>query len=244
MTPLRAAFRLVLLTGLVLASLPSGFASRTPEQRARWMQRIAHRILRVIGGRVEVRGAIPTDGLIVSNHLGYLDVFVIGSALPAIFVAKSDVRGWPVIGLLCRLAGTIFVERGRRTSVGASLPQIHDALDAGLPVVLFPEGTSSDGATLLPFKTSLFEPAAHHRSTPAAIAYELPGGSVADELCYWRDMVFAPHFWNVLGKRGFVATLRFGEPSAGGGDRKRTAAELHAAVARLCTPKLVNVSRL
>jgi len=233
MTALRAAIRLALLTGLVLASLPVGFASRTPAQRARWMQRLSGRILRVLGAKVEIRGAIPIEGLIVSNHLGYLDVFALGSVVPAIFVAKSDVSGWPVIGLLCRLAGTIFVERGRRTSVSTSLPQIRRILDAGLPVVVFPEGTSSDGSSVLPFKTSLLEAGIGHRSTPAAITYELPGGSVSDELCYWRDMTFAPHFWNVLGLRSFTIRLQFGEPSPPAADRKTTANQLRREVLSL-----------
>ncbi|MGH8046746.1 MAG: lysophospholipid acyltransferase family protein, partial [Chthoniobacterales bacterium] len=162
MTSVRAAIRLAALIGLVLVSLPSGFTSRTPARRARWMQRLSRRILRVLGAKVKIHGAIPTEGLIVSNHLGYLDVFVIGSAIPAIFVAKSEVNDWPVIGLLCRLSGTIFVERGRRTSVSESLPQIRKRLDAGLPVVIFPEGTSSAGSTVLPFKTSLLEAGVHH----------------------------------------------------------------------------------
>jgi 1-acyl-sn-glycerol-3-phosphate acyltransferase len=233
MTSLRAAIRLALLTGLVLVSLPSGFACRTPAQQTRWMQRLSRRILRVLGAKVAIDGEIPTESLIVSNHLGYLDVFVLGSAIPAIFVAKSDVNNWPVIGLLCRLSGTLFVERERRTSVSASLPQIRKTLDAGLPVVIFPEGTSSDGSAVLPFKTSLLEAGVNHRSTAAAINYELSDGSVADELCYWRDMTFGPHFWNVLRKRDFTATLHFGKQRQPVADRKIMASALHDEVETL-----------
>lgn len=233
MTTLRAAIRLALLTGLVLASLPTGFTCRTPAQRARWMQRLSRSILCVLGAKVKIRGAIPTEGLIVSNHLGYLDVFALGSVIPAVFVAKSDVSDWPAIGLLCRLSGTIFVKRGRRSSVSESLPQIRKSLDAGLPVVIFPEGTSSDGSTVLPFKTSLLEAGVNHPSTAAAISYELAGGSVTDELCYWRDMTFAPHFWNILGKSSFTADLRFGESRQPSSNRKTTAAELHRNVVSL-----------
>ncbi|HEY8901316.1 MAG TPA: lysophospholipid acyltransferase family protein [Chthoniobacterales bacterium] len=233
MSFLRAATRLLLLTGLVLASLPAGFGDRPSAQRARWMQRLSRRILRVLGATVEIRGEIPSHGLVVSNHLGYLDVFVIGSVVPAIFVAKSDVRDWPVVGLLCQLAGTLFVDRDRRLSVSANLPAIRAALDSGLPVVIFPEGTSSDGATVLPFKASLLGAGKGHLSTPAAIAYDLPGGSVADELCYWRDMTFGPHFWNVLGKRGFRARLHFGPQRPPAANRKILAQELHAEIAVL-----------
>jgi len=231
MTPLRAAFRLMLLGGLVAISLPSGFACRTPEQRARWMQRIARRILRVLGGEVETRGPVPTGGLVVSNHLGYLDVFVLGSLIPAIFVAKSDVRRWPAVGLLCRLSGTIFVERDRRHSASESLRAMNEALAAGRSVIIFPEGTSSDGVTVLPFKTSLLEATTCHPTTPAAIDYDLPGGSVADELCYWRDMTFAPHFWHVLGLPGFAARAHFGKPQPPADNRKTAATDLRAKIA-------------
>jgi 1-acyl-sn-glycerol-3-phosphate acyltransferase len=218
-----------------MVSLPSGFACRKPVQRARWMQRLSRCILHVLGAKVEIHGEIPTEGLIVSNHLGYLDVFVIGSAVPGIFVAKSDVNNWPVIGLLCRLSGTIFVERSRRTSVSASLPKIRTRLDAGLPIVIFPEGTSSNGSMVLPFKTSLLEPGVNHPSTAAAVDYGLPGGSVANELCYWRDMTFGPHFWNVLRKRGFTATLHFGKQHPPAADRKIMASKLRSEVEELRT---------
>lgn len=226
----RAALRLLLLSGLVAISLPSGFASRTAKDRARWMQRIAGRILRVLGGKLEFRGAIPTDGLIVSNHLGYLDVFVLGSLIPAIFVAKSDVRGWPLVGLLCRLSGTIFVERDRRHSASATLQAMNEALASRRPVVIFPEGTSSDGATVLPFKTSLLEAATSHPTSPTAIDYDLIGGSVADELCYWRDMKFAAHFWHILGLPGFTARVHFGNSQPPAHDRKAAATEFRAKI--------------
>lgn len=235
MTTLRATRRLLLLAALVLASLPAGFAATTLVDRAAWMQRLSRRILAIMGARVRVVGSPPTAGLLVSNHLGYLDVLAIGSVVPGIFVAKSDVKNWPVVGLLCRLAGSIFVRREQRLAVGEALGQLQRALDAGLPVVLFPEGTSTDGATVLPFKSSLLEAFVTRPATAAAISYELPGGSVEDELCYWRDMSFAPHFWNVLGRRKFRAEIRFGHPLAPPGDRKALARRLHDEVLDLRT---------
>jgi 1-acyl-sn-glycerol-3-phosphate acyltransferase len=223
MNTLRAAFRLVLLVGLVLGSLPFGLACRNLTRRMAWMQQLSRRLLRLFGARVRVAGAIPLRGLVVCNHLGYLDVLAIGAVCPAIFVAKSDVRAWPAIGFLCRIAGTIFVRRDRRTAVAETTRDIARVLDAGVPVVLFPEGTSSDGSSVLPFKTALLAAAERFPFTTAAISYELPGGSVADELCYWRDMTFAPHFWNVLGKPGFEVRLRFGESHVPCADRKHAA---------------------
>ena len=226
MKAVRATFRLIVLAGLVLVSLPSAFASRTPVRRARWLQRVSRRGLRLLGARVRVRGDAPSAGLIVSNHLSYLDILVIGSMVPAVFVAKDDVLYWPVVGWLGGLVNTIFVDRKRRMSVRRSLAEVRAMLGADVAVTLFPEGTSSDGSSVLPFKTSLFEVASNHASTPAVVRYELPGGRAADELCYWRDMTFAPHCWHVLGLRGFTVDLCFGPsrpPTAG---RKILAASL------------------
>jgi 1-acyl-sn-glycerol-3-phosphate acyltransferase len=226
----RAAGRLLLLTGLILGSLPSGFLSRTAARRAAWMQRLSGRILGIFGASVRVSGQPPASGLLIGNHLGYLDVLAVGSIRPAVFVAKSDVARWPVIGLLCRLAGTVFVRRDRRIAVGGTVDEIQAALAAGIPVVIFPEGTSTDGSTVLPFKSSLLAPVEHTASTAFAISYVLPGGSVADELCYWRDMTFGPHFWHLLGLREYTAHVRYGKTHPPQPDRKLAAAALHLAV--------------
>jgi 1-acyl-sn-glycerol-3-phosphate acyltransferase len=108
-------------------------------------------------------------------------------------------------------------------------------LKTGLPVVLFAEGTSSDGSTVLPFRSPLLQAATISQAaiTPAAISYDLQGGSVADEICYWRDMVFACHFWNLLGKQSLKATLRFGTPRAFTQGRKEHARTLRLAVLQL-----------
>jgi lyso-ornithine lipid O-acyltransferase len=223
---------------IFLEGLPVFFRLRLSGKsnwRACWAQWISRKFLRLINCSVRVIGERPAQGLIVCNHLGYLDMLVILSACPAAFVSKDEVRRWPFFGLLARMAGTIFVERGRRTAVSAPLKSIAHALNGGLPVVIFPEGTSSDGSSVLPFRSSLLEAAllAGVPIIPAAIGYQIEEGRVADEICYWRDMAFGSHFWNLLGKRSLTASLRFGPPQAPVQGRKQHARALRLDVLQL-----------
>lgn len=205
--------------------------------RALWAQWISREFLRLIDCKVRVSGAIPQHGLIVCNHLSYLDILAMLSVCQAVFVSKSDVRRWPFFGLLARMAGTVFVDRGRRTAVFVPLKSVACALKAGHPVVIFPEGTSSDGSGVLPFRSSLLEAAIVSRVpiTPAAIDYDLKEGSIVDEVCYWRDMAFGAHFWNLLGKESVTASLRFGPSQAPTQGRKEHARTLRLAVIQLRT---------
>jgi len=235
---LRKALRASCCAGIFLRGLPLFFRLRLfgkSNWRALWAQWISEKFLSLIDCKVRVSGAIPENGLIVCNHLSYLDILVISSVCWSAFVSKSEVRRWPVFGLLARMAGTVFVDRGSRTAVPEHLTSVASTLKAGLPVVLFPEGTSSDGSSVLPFRSSLLQAAITCRAsiTPAAISYDLKEGSVADEICYWRDMVFAHHFWNLLGKQSLTATLRFGTPHAPVQGRKEHARDLRLAVLRL-----------
>ena len=126
-----------------------------PAARAAWMQRAARRQLKLLRCRPDVLGPVPKSGLLISNHLGYFDILLICSVAPAVFVSRADVRGWPLFGWLAKLGGTIFIQRERRLQVGAVNREIETALAAGLLVVVFPEGTSSNGETVLPFRASL-----------------------------------------------------------------------------------------
>lgn len=203
--------------------------------RAAWLGRSSRRHLKIFGCSVNVAGAIPQSGLLVSNHLSYLDILVICSTTPAVFVAKSEVRRWPLFGWFAAIAGTVFVERERRQHVGDVNREIESALAAGLLVVVFPEGTSSDGATVLPFRTSLLEPAARggHDLAVGWVHYELDDGDAGQEVCYWGDHSFFPHLLNLMGKRRIRATLRFGNFHRTTADRKELALQLHAAVLEL-----------
>lgn len=205
------------------------------EARAQWLTRWSRRTLRLLNVRVKTEGPLPGSGLVASNHLGYLDIVVLASLRPFFFVSKANVKGWPVLGTLAQLAGTLFVSRERRTEVGRFNQELAERLRHGQPVVLFPEGTSSDGRQVLPFRSPLLAPVTDGQNpvTPTWLGYELAEGSVEDEVCYWRDMVFVPHFLNLLSKRKIQARVVFGEPLAGNLDRKQLAVELRQRVANL-----------
>lgn len=140
------------------------------------------------------REVCPGRGLIVGNHLSYLDVLVIAAEAPVCFVSKTEVRSWPIIGPLLRKAGTILVDRENLLKTTAAREQIAATLAAGVPVVLFPEGTSSDGTEVLPFRAMLLQPAleAGEAITPLAIAYDVIGGDPKTDVAYWGDATFFP----------------------------------------------------
>lgn len=194
------------------------------------------RVAEAIGLEVQAEGHPRGAQLIVCNHLGYLDVVALATLGPKAFVSKAEVRRWPGIGHLAARAGTIFLDRERRSAVAEAADQIRQRVDQGVPVVVFPEGTSSDGSTVLPFHPSLFEVAIREswRIAPAAIAYELPeGGDPATDVAYWGSMTFLPHFLGMLSLPRVVARIRFGATRVAAGDRKHLARQMHAAVAGL-----------
>ena len=203
--------------------------------RAAWLHRSSRRHLKIFGYSADVTGAIPKNGLLVSNHLSYLDILAISATTPAVFVSKADVRRWPLFGWLAALAGTVFVDRERRTLVVEVNREIQTALDEGVLVVIFPEGTSSNGETVLPFRTSLLEPAARggHEIATGWIHYEVDDGDAKQEVCYWGDHSFFPHLINLLGKKSVRATIRFGKFERTTADRKELSKQLHAAVLAL-----------
>jgi 1-acyl-sn-glycerol-3-phosphate acyltransferase len=203
--------------------------------RARWLQQSSRRLLRVLNVDWRAVGNIPQRGLLVANHLSYLDITVLSAITPATFVAKREVKGWPLFGWFARMAGTIFVHREMRSDVGRTTAEIQEALDEGTLVVLFPEGTSSGGKTVLPFKSALLEPAvqSEHPLFAGCFGYALADGSVPDEVCYWGDMTLLPHLLNVIGKRQIAAQVAFARIAESGHDRKQLALLLHSEVLRL-----------
>ena len=148
-------------------------------QRAQWLHGAACRVLKALGIRCIVRGQPPSQGLVVSNHLSYLDIVIISSVMPCFFVSKSEIQRWPYFGEAARSGGTIFIDRKSRASTAEVAGQIGERLKLPIPVLLFPEGTSSDGAQVLRFHSSLFEPAiaAGASITAAAVRYAARGGA-------------------------------------------------------------------
>lgn len=146
------------------------------DRERRFMQRITRRLV----AQVAMTGAPPSGPgtLYVCNHISWMDIAVLGGALDANFIAKSDVRGWPIIGPLSRRSGTLFVAREERHRVHHQADQIGQKLKSGRSLVLFAEGTTSDGLTILPFRSSLFEAAMHATCIqPIAVGYHRGDGA-------------------------------------------------------------------
>ena len=188
-----------------------------------------------MGIRVEVAGSPAGAGLIASNHLSYLDILVYSAIAPCAFVAKREVRAWPAVGWIATLAGTIYVDRSRRSETHAIQPEIQSALAAGLRLFLFPEGTSSDGSCVLPFHSSLFQPAVDLQVpvSAASIEYAIPDGLAGAEACYFGTMKLFPHLMNLLGKHSITAKVNFSADSFLFTDRKQASLKMHQEVERL-----------
>jgi 1-acyl-sn-glycerol-3-phosphate acyltransferase len=228
-------FLAITARGLIDFRSSTARGGATLQTRTAWCNRQALRYLRLLNVEVTVRGTPPNGGLLTCNHLSYLDIVVLSGIHRQVFLSKAEVKSWPIIGWLTRCAGTLFVRRDRKADVADLQSQIHDVVAQGIPLTIFPEGTSSDGSTVLPFRSSFLEPAAQNNwpVTPAWIGYRLDEGSVADEVCYWRDMTFAPHFFKLLSKKKIYVTVVFGEPIESGLSRKQMAAVLHREVMKL-----------
>jgi 1-acyl-sn-glycerol-3-phosphate acyltransferase len=203
--------------------------------RTLWLQRICRRVGRIFRLEIQAGGSIPAFGLLVCNHLSYMDVLVLASLAPSMFVAKREVKSWPVMGLLAQLGGTLFIDRQRRTHVGKMNDEILTALDDGALVVVFPEGTSSDGRSVLPFKSSLLEPATQqkHPLIIGRLRYTLADGKNDEAVAYWGEAVFFTHLLNLLSQDKVRASVRFAPVSDHSSNRKTLAQQLHAAVVEL-----------
>jgi len=205
----------------------------TLERRALWVQQAARRMLTGLGIRYRVEGQPPAHGLVVCNHLSYLDVLVLSAAMPCFFVAKMEIGGWPFFGKAARSGGTIFVDRGSLASAMSVADQISARLKLPIPVpvLLFPEGTSTDGSQVLRFHSRLIDPATSAGApiTAASVRYVIYGGVPERELCWFGDTLFVTHLLKALGTPGFVAEVTFGEPHIYP-DRRTAADATHAEI--------------
>ena len=196
-----------------------------------WLFRAAsHALLALLRVEVRVAGPLPDPPfLLVSNHLSYVDVIVLASFLPARFVAKAEVRRWPLLGPICRGFGTIFIDRSDRRDIPRVLAEIERAFDRGEGVILFPEGTSSAGESVLPFRSPLLALPAR-RGLPvhaAALRYDPPA------VCWWGEAMFVPHLLGLFRLERIEVTLDFAPEPVMDGDRKRLAERLHEIVTTL-----------
>jgi 1-acyl-sn-glycerol-3-phosphate acyltransferase len=241
--PARSLWRLFLLLG---TSIQAGLAfavrrARGPvalAERAEWLHTRCKTAMERLGITVTVEGRFPRRGLLVCNHLSYVDILGLSACSACVFVAKKDVRSWPLYGRLASMAGTVFVDRNRRFDASRANRRISEALAAGLVVVLFPEGTSSDGSTVLPFRAALFEPAIRDRQpiSAAHISYSTEDGSVERDVCYWGTMSFLPHLLRFLRVRKLSIRFRFTPAFPRFEDRKQAAMTTRQAILQLSQP--------
>ncbi len=206
----------------------------TMERRALWVQDSCRGILKSLGVSYRVEGQPPSSGLVVSNHLSYLDVLILSAAMPCFFVAKMEIDGWPFFGKAARSGGTIFLDRSSHASSMSVAEQMSERLKLMIPVLLFPEGTSTDGSQVLPFHPRLIDPAtsAGVPITTAAVRYTIEGGVHERELCWYGDTEFVPHLLKTLGTPGFCAEVIFGEPQIYH-DRRQAADATHAEISAM-----------
>jgi lyso-ornithine lipid O-acyltransferase len=206
----RAALILFFFAGFTLPLMPLQqlFVWFWPRM-ARVFPMYYHRIvLRILGVRVAIEGEALKAGpaILAANHVSWLDIVIMSAVAPASFIAKRDVNGWPFFGQLARLQRTVFVDRDRRHSTGASRDEMQERLAAGDILVLFAEGTSGDGASVKPFKTAFFAAAEQENVSvqPISIVYtghrNLPMTRRQRPLYAWYgDMELPPHLWEALG---------------------------------------------
>ena len=235
----------LMVSSLVLATFNAlrgrGFWSSTDVWRSGLFHAWGGWVLWLLGVRLTVRGTPPAAPfLLVSNHLSYLDILVLASELRAVFIAKSEVKDWPLLGMLCRLVDTQFIQRERRNDILRMLKRITEILDSGRGVVFFPEGTTSNGQGVQRFKPPLLAVAVESGQPVAyaAVSYAVPPGSpsASDSVCWWGGADFAGHFVTVLRMPRIDATVRFGARKIHEHDRKVLARRLQVAVSREFTP--------
>ena len=227
----------------------------------RLQQRIPHLYHRIFcslaGVRIRQVGRRTANApvLILANHVSWLDISVITALGPVVFVAKSEVATWPIFGWLAKLQRTIFINRQARHQTGAATREIGDRMLAGDAVVLFAEGTSSDGIRILPFRSALIGAvhhalgeSAHHTQIvvqPMSLAYVRFGGlpvgrALRSKVAWYGDIDLIPHFIGVLAAGAIDITVTWGEATACdmSADRKAIARDAEAAVRRMTSAAL------
>ena len=196
-----ARFALHLGYGLTLAVI---YPWLDPALRRRILQSWSADLLHIFNVRIEIGHDDPLhtlrNGLIVTNHISWLDVFVLNSVVPMRFVAKSEVRRWPVIGWLCARAHTLFIERGKARSAARINVQLVTLLQRGECLAVFPEGTTTDGTQVAHFHPSLLQPAidADAQVHPIAIRYQDARGAYSSIAAYIDEISFGASLWNIL----------------------------------------------
>ncbi|MEO1168449.1 MAG: lysophospholipid acyltransferase family protein [Pseudomonadota bacterium] len=226
--PLRFVFRFLAMLGLLMLCLPPHYLYRVFGYPSPWPSRFLFGIAWICNVRIATEGVrLKEDVFYVANHLSWLDIPIVGGMTRSAFVAQDGIAKWPVIGWLAAINNTIFVSRQNRLSVGSQVDILREALHDHQPVTIFPEGTTTDGTSLLPFKPPLFAvlapPPRGIRIQPLLLDYYGLGPETA-----WVGEESAPHnAWRILCRRNVIPVrLVFLDPfdPAQCNDRKEIAA--------------------
>ncbi len=189
----------LIIAGVIYPTLGLVCAAGSAKQKRDWLKKIWLRYFNLIVGLQVIKEGEPLDKttFLVSNHVSWLDIIVLGRFFPAYFVAKSDILGWPVIGYLAKQGGTIFIRRGDKQQVMATAEKMVWLIKQNSTVVAFPEGTTTKGDEVLPFHASLFQPAILTKTNiqPVALHYL---GEAKDQAPFIGDDAFIPHLLRIL----------------------------------------------
>jgi 1-acyl-sn-glycerol-3-phosphate acyltransferase len=242
---LRRLLRLALLLLLAVAGILTEiaiFPLIAAKRRRIIIRHWSRDLMSSCGLQVRVHGAevggrsldeIAPGCMLVANHVSWLDIFAINSLATSAFVAKAEVRRWPVAGWLAALAGTVFIERARRHAVHQVIEQLRQRIREGFPVAVFPEATTSDGSNLLPFYGNLLEAAIAEEAPiiPIALRYLDRDGAPAAAVAYVGETTFMESLWMVLGERELVVDVQVLPPIATSGrNRHDLARELRGLI--------------
>jgi 1-acyl-sn-glycerol-3-phosphate acyltransferase len=242
MRTLRAVWKILrglwhLLAGLW--TIYMRFPRLATEQREMQVQAWSLQFLALWGIHLRVIGQPVVSGpaLLVSNHISWLDILVIHAARYCRFVSKSDVRDWPLIGALATGSGTLYIERSSRKDALRMVGEMADALKDGDVLAVFPEGTTSDGLSLLPFHANLIQSAiaAEAPVQPMSLQFiDAHTGELSLVPCYIGDDTLLGSIWRTLTSSEITAVVRFGPlQTAQGRERRQWAADLHECVQSL-----------
>lgn len=245
----RACFRFASFAAATLALYAAWFvcAPFVPNG-VLWRQTIfelwARAFRRIARMQIEIVGKPPQPPFfLVSNHLSYADVPALRAACAGVFVAKGEIEKWFLAGRICRDMGTIYINRQNRRDIPRAGGEIIERLEAGEGVIVFPEGTSTRGETVLPFNSSFLEFAAKSNLPVhyAAIGYKTPPNEplkASDAVCWWRDNSLVAQMFLLFQLREFSAVITFGNEPVSSGDRKELARLLREKVLEKFVPVL------
>jgi 1-acyl-sn-glycerol-3-phosphate acyltransferase len=251
MAVLRSFWRSIVFVSLLLAAVADGqfrkifLGMKVGAEGSVWVSRWCRRIMRAMQFECSIEGPVPEAGerglAVVSNHLSYLDILTMSATRPFLMVSKVEVRGWPLLGWITAQAGTVYVQRsdlkGGKTQTHAEVNRMMaEAFRSGLPVLFYPEGTTTGGETILPFRRGLFNSVVYDNVPvkASAMTYTLgpgnAGAKVAEDVCFVGDAEFGPHLFKALGLKNLKVHVKFGADEIAGNDRFELALNARDAV--------------